>query len=217
MYINTVNTVMTFWDMPMTEAQGAPIPELCSAPWWWSSGCLQPMEGIEGILETGDLSRFRKKLGPLETWMVWQNSQLWPIPRCKLQKPRQTENRWDRGGRMVWQLFCRFVGHLILSSCIVLKVRVQYSWRMLVCAHGCIYVFYHILSYFIIFYHTLSYFIIFYDILSYFIIFYHILSYFINVHHFWCRLGRGQLATPLASLGPGDDGRGQAMESPGGY
>ena len=157
--------------MPMTEAQGAPIPELCSAPWWWSSGCLQPMEGIEGILETGDLSRFRKKLGPLETWMVWQNSQLWPIPRCKLQKPRQTENRWDRGGRMVWQLFCRFVGHLILSSCIVLKVRVQYSWRMLVCAHGCIYVFYHILSYFIIPYHILSYLIIFYHILSYFIIF----------------------------------------------
>lgn len=30
-------------------------------------------------------------------------------------------------------------------------------------------------------------------------------------------LGRGQLATPLASLGPGDDGRGQAMEPPGGY
>ena len=200
--------------MPMTEAQGAPIPELCSAPWWWSSGCLQPMEGIEGILETGDLSRFRKKTWPPRN--MDGLAKLTTLTNPQVQTPKASadreplRSRWANGVtaflQICWSshpiLLHRFEG----QSSIQLEDVGLCSW-MYLC----------ILSYFIIFYHILSYLIIFYHILWYFIIFYHILSYFINVHHFWCRLGRGQLATPLASLGPGDDGRGQAMESPGGY
>jgi hypothetical protein len=161
----------------------------------WSCG-LQPMEGI---LETRDLSRFRKNLA-LETWMVWQNSQLWPIPRCKLQNPRQTENRWARGGRMVWRLWL-FADLLIISSYPLASFsRLEFNT-----VGGCWFVLMDVFMYFINVHKYINRCRLYEHFYEHLFICWTLLSMFIT---FDVALGRGQLATPLASLGPGDDGRG---------